>query len=49
MSAADVQQAGLNDSLIHVDFMVGTKDLSITGIQKDGAEVPVFVNGDFAE
>ncbi len=49
MSAADVQQAGLNDSLIHVDFMVGTKDLSITGIQKDGTEVPVFVNGDFAE
>lgn len=40
---------GLNDSLVHVDFMVGTADLSITGICKDGSEFPVFINGNFAK
>jgi aminopeptidase len=39
---------GANDSFTHVDFMVGTKDLSITGVTKDGKEIPVFVNGNFA-
>jgi hypothetical protein len=29
--------------------MVGTRDLSITGITKDNREVPIFVNGDFTE
>ena len=40
--------AGLNQSITHVDFMVGTEDLSITGVTHDGKEVPVFVNGNFA-
>ena len=40
--------AGLNQSLNHVDFMVGTADLSIVGTTHDGKEVPVFVNGNFA-
>ena len=39
---------GLNDSITHVDFMIGTPDLSITGITQDGREVPVFVDGNFA-
>ncbi len=38
---------GMNDSLTHVDFMVGTRDLSITGVTHDEQEVPVFVNGNF--
>lgn len=39
---------GLNDSITHVDFMIGTPDLSITGITEDGREIPVFVDGNFA-
>lgn len=39
---------GLNESATHVDFMLGTPDLSITGTRPDGAEVPVFVNGNWA-
>ena len=39
---------GMNESFVHVDFMVGTSDLSITGITRDGKEVPVFVEGNFA-
>lgn len=39
---------GVNQSIVHVDFMVGTPDLTITGTTHDGREVPVFVNGNFA-
>jgi len=39
---------GLNRSIEHEDFMVGTSDLSITGITHDGTEVVVFKDGNFA-
>ena len=39
---------GLNQSINHVDFMVGTEDLSIVGTTHDGKQVDVFVNGRFA-
>ncbi len=48
MSREERIARGLNDSITHVDFMIGTKDLSITGITQDGREVPVFVDGNFA-
>ncbi len=43
-----MQARGMNDSLTHEDFMVGTADLSIVGTTQDGTKVPVFVNGNFA-
>ena len=48
MNEEELKKAGLNDSMIHVDFMVGGPDLTITGIRKDGTKVSVFVNGDWA-
>lgn len=48
MSQEALAAAGVNDSLIHVDFMVGTKDLEITGITASGQEVAVFRQGNFA-
>ena len=48
MSEEEQKAAGLNRSMTHVDFMVGTKDLSIVGTTHDGKEIPVFVNGNFA-
>ena len=48
MNTEELAAAGLNDSLTHVDFMIGTEDLNITGITQDGREIPVFVNGNFA-
>lgn len=39
---------GLNDSIIHVDFMVGAKDLNIDGFDADGKKIPVFRNGGWA-
>jgi len=45
----DGQKAlGLNQSMNHVDFMVGTDDLSIVGRTHDGREIPVFIDGRFA-
>ena len=49
MTKEELKARGLNDSMTHVDFMVGTPDLSIVGVTRDGREVPVFVNGNFAE
>jgi len=39
----------LNKCDSHVDFMIGTKDLKITGITKDNREVPIFIDGNFTE
>ena len=47
LNRQDLNKAGLNDSLEHVDFMVGTLDLEITGIKKDGSEIKFFKNGNF--
>ena len=38
---------GVNESMIHVDFMVGAPDLCITG-WKNGVPTPIFVNGEWA-
>ena len=38
---------GINYSTVHVDFMIGTDDLDITGITYDGQEVKVFTGGKF--
>ncbi|MDX6488217.1 MAG: aminopeptidase, partial [Gaiellaceae bacterium] len=37
----------LNRSAIHVDFMVGGDDVSVTGIAQDGARVPVLRAGEW--
>ena len=42
---AEMHEMGVNDSSIHVDFMIGTKDLSIIGIKRDGSEFKIFENG----
>ena len=44
----EILALGGNDSLTHVDFMIGTSDLSITGIGFDDSETPIFINGNWA-
>ncbi len=48
LSKEELAKRGVNDSINHIDFMVGTKDLSITGIEADGTKTPIFVNGNWA-
>jgi aminopeptidase len=47
LSKEELETRGVNDSLVHVDFMIGTKDLEITGITAEGKQIPVFKNGNF--
>jgi aminopeptidase len=48
MSEEELELAGVNTSITHVDFMFGTKDLNITGTTQDGLEIAVFKDGNFA-
>ncbi len=48
MEADELLAVGVNQSHTHVDFMIGTDDLCVTGIKADGTEVPVFVAGQWA-
>lgn len=48
MSEEELAQAGLNRSQTHVDFMVGSGEMSIDGIREDGSRVPIFRNGEWA-
>ncbi|MDD4531886.1 MAG: aminopeptidase [Bacilli bacterium] len=46
-SDEELNELGGNTSKMHCDFMIGTKDLTIDGITKDGKVVPVFRDGNF--
>ena len=44
----ECQELGINDSMIHVDFMIGCDSMNIDAITRDGKTVPVFRNGNWA-
>lgn len=48
MSAEELKEKGVNDSIIHVDFMVGSKELNVTGYTMDGKKIQIFKNGNWA-
>lgn len=43
-----IHEMGVNESMIHVDFMIGSKDLSIIGVTNEGKEVVLFKDGEWA-
>ena len=45
----EIHDKGVNDSVIHVDFMVGDATMNIDGITPDGEVIPVFRNGNWTE
>ena len=47
-SLEECRALGVNDSMVHVDFMIGTADLNIDAITRDGRTVAVFRNGNWA-
>ena len=47
MSVEECEKAGINSSMIHVDFMIGSADMSIVGIMKDGTRVQIFKDGNW--
>ncbi len=44
----ECQAMGINESMIHVDFMIGAPDLSIDAVDKDGKVFPIFRDGNWA-
>jgi aminopeptidase len=37
----------INDSQIHIDFMIGSPEVNVWGVESDGTEVPVLAGGDW--
>lgn len=48
MSEEELDAVGANDSLIHVDFMIGEATTNIVGTTEDGREIAIFKDGNWA-
>jgi len=48
MSEEELEEAHINQSISHVDFMIGDAEMDIDGILEDGTKEPVFRNGNWA-
>ena len=44
----ELRAMGVNDSMVHEDFMIGSADLAVTGIRATGERVPIFTDGGWA-
>lgn len=42
------RELGVNNSMIHVDFMLGSADMSIVGVTAEGKRVQIFKDGNWA-
>lgn len=47
-SADQLAEWGLNDSSIHVDFMIGSNDMNVYGIDENNHQTPVMLDGNWA-
>ena len=48
LSIEQCREMGINKSIIHEDLMIGAKDLDITAKTRDGREIQIFKNGNWA-
>ncbi len=49
MTMEQAREKGLNDSIIHQDFMIGADDLCIDGVRANGTTAAIFRNGTWAQ
>ena len=49
MSDAEFAAAGGNDSLAHVDFMIGSNEMDIDGLSGDGTAEPLMRGGEWVD
>ena len=49
MNEEELKENGVNISMVHEDFMVGTSDLEIVGITEDGEEILIMKDGNFCK
>ncbi|THF79940.1 aminopeptidase [Cohnella fermenti] len=48
MTQEELKERGLNTSMTHVDFMIGSDKMDIFGVTSDGEEIQIFRHGDWA-
>ena len=48
MTEEELEKAHINQSIVHVDFMIGDSEMDIDGIKEDGTREPVFRKGNWA-
>ena len=48
LSKDEIIKRGGNSSMIHIDWMIGSDEISVDGVKADGTAVPVFRNGEWA-
>jgi aminopeptidase len=48
MSSDELAESGVNSSIMHVDFMIGSAEMDIDGIRDDGTVEPIFRKGNWA-
>lgn len=44
----ELRAMGVNDSMVHEDFMIGSADLAVTGIMASGERIEIFKDGGWA-
>jgi aminopeptidase len=49
LDASQLAAKGANESLIHVDWMIGSAEMNIDGVRKDGGSEPLMRNGDWVQ
>ncbi|NMW84274.1 aminopeptidase [Peptoniphilus sp. AGMB00490] len=47
LTIEELKERGMNDSLTHVDFMVGDETTEIVGVKENGEKVQIFKDGNF--
>ena len=48
MTQEELKENGLNQSITHVDFMIGSEQMDIDGIKEDGSKEAIFRGGNWA-
>ncbi len=41
----EADRSRINDSAVHIDFMIGSEDVAVTGVTEDGERIPVLQRG----
>jgi aminopeptidase len=47
LSSEERHARGINHSSIHTDFMIGSREVDVWGVDKNGEETPILRNGDW--
>jgi aminopeptidase len=47
LTREELAERGINQSMVHVDFMIGSSELDIDGENWEGKTIPIFRNGDW--